>query len=105
MAKRYQLHAVADPNTTLFANDVLSVTSDKAGNVMFQTDWAVRTWLDDTDTKSQLFVVMNPEQEWPKQHNCNIQNMVIRDRLRVLELQLPRNRAYVITTGNEVNDG
>ena len=104
MPKRYQLCAKAEPSTTIFENEVLSLRTDRAGLLSFSTDWTVHTWLDDDTSGSQLFVIVHPTTAWPAQQNCNIQNLVIRERLRVLELQLKDQRAYVITTNDELKE-
>lgn len=105
MGRHYSLCAKADPNTVVFENEVLSIKADRAGMLSFHTEWHVHVWLDDTIAGSQLFAVTRPGTVWPSQQNCNIQNMVIRDRLRVQELQLQNHRSYVITTGDEPKEG
>jgi len=105
MVRRFPLCAKADPSSTVFENDVLSVKADKAGMLAFYTEWTVHTWLDDPISGSQLFAVTKPGVDWPQQQNCNIQNLVIRDRLRVQELQLNNLRSYVVTTNDEPKEG
>lgn len=97
-----KLLASAEPNTVVVQNDVLTVRADADGNLLLETEWVVRTWLDDADVKSQLFVITNPAVTWPDKQNCHIHNMAIRERLRVLELQLNDNRAYVVATSAEI---
>jgi hypothetical protein len=105
MTRRYQLCALAEPNTTVFENDVLTLKADRSGVLAFYTEWVVHTWLDDAVSGSQLFAVLRPGAEWPSQQNCDIRNLVIRDRLRVQELQLREHRAYVVTTNDEPKEG
>jgi hypothetical protein len=105
MVRRYQLCAMADPNTTVFENAVLAIKADRTGALVLITAWTVHIWLDDKTTGSQLFAVVQPDREWPNQQNCHIQNLVLQRRLRVQELQLQDNRSYVIATGDEPKEG
>lgn len=99
---KIKLNATAEPNSVVLQHEAIRVFADSHGTLFLETAWPVRKWIDDADDDAQLLVVTHPTEPWPNKQNCHIHNLVIRDRLRVLELQQQRNRAFVIATSAEI---